>query len=165
MLIFFFIFALFVLILQGGGVFFVPFHAFLPWVCLCILKKPGQGLFMAALAGAMIDLLSDCPFGVYPISYTLTAAILLRFRLRFLYTNPLHFTVFNVFGSLVASVLELFFLFLFDRRVPISGQWILCGVGIMDGLYAFVISGLIYLWIRGFKIWQIWIKKWKGSLS
>ncbi len=154
MLIFFFCLSLFVLILQTVDVFFVSFHAFLPWICLSLLKKPKLALFLACLAGVIMDLLSASPFGVYPISYSIMALILLRYRLRFLYYNPLHFTVLNVFGSLALSILELFFLFLFDRRVPISGQWILFGVSIIDGLYAFLISGCIFLWMKGIKIWK-----------
>ena len=74
-----------VLFLQGVDLPGVPMNAFIPWIALAILRHPvPKDLFKlvakAAGAGILVDLLSDLPFGLYPISYALTAAILFRFR-------------------------------------------------------------------------------------
>jgi rod shape-determining protein MreD len=169
MLIFSFALATVVLFLQGVNLPGVPMNAYVPWIAVFVLKSaPKKDLFKplagAAAAGILVDLLSDLPFGLYPISYTLAAAILFRFRNRFLYDNPFHLTVFASFTSLLVSILQIFFLFLFDRRLPISGQWIIIdwlATSLIDGIYALVcFSGLLYLWIKARRHWMLfWLKK------
>jgi rod shape-determining protein MreD len=169
MLIFTFALATAVLFLQGVDLPGIPMNAYVPWIALAVLSHPlRKDLFKplagAAAAGLLVDLFSDCPLGLYPISYTLATAILFRFRNRFLYERPLHLAVFASFSSLLSSILQLFFLFLFDRRAPIAGQWIAVGwltAALIDGLYAFIgFSGPLYLWAKARRNWVLlWIKR------
>ena len=169
MLIFTFALATTVLFLQGVDLPGIPMNAYVPWIALIILRHPSKkDLFKplagAAIAGLIVDLLSDYPLGLYPISYTLATAILFRFRNRFLYDRPLHLAVFSSFASLVSSILQIFFLFLFDRRVPISGQWFIfdwAATSLIDGIYSFIwFSGPLYLWVKARRNWVLfWLKK------
>ncbi len=169
MLIFSFALSTAVLFLQGVDVPGVPLNAFVPWIALAVLLSPSQKdlfkpLLGAAAAGVLVDLLSDFPFGLYPISYTLAAAVLFRFRNRFLYDRPLHLTVFASFASLLVSILQIFFLFLFDRRVSISGQWVVIdwlATSLIDAIYAWIcFSGFLYLWGKARRYWVLfWLKK------
>ena len=169
MLIFTFALATAVLFLQGVDLPGVPLNAYIPWIALAALRHPSQKDFFkllakAAGAGILVDLLSDFPFGLYPISYALTAAILFRFRNRFLYDRPLHLAVFASSASSIAFLIQIFFLFLFDRRVPLSGQWLVIDIfvtSLIDGVYAFIwFSGPIYLWIKARRYWVLfWLRK------
>lgn len=169
MLIFFFAIATALLFLQGVNLPGLPMNPYVPWIALAVLRHPSKKDFFkplggAAAAGVLVDLLSDFPFGLYPISYTLATAILFRFRNQFLYDRPIHLTVFASFASLLISFSQIFCLFLFDRRVPISGQWAIVdwlATSLVDGTYAFVLfSGLLYLWVKVRRYWILfWLKK------
>ena len=169
MLIFFFALATAILFLQGVNLPGVPMNAYVPWIALLVLRYPDakdffKPLLGGAAAGILVDLLSDFPLGLFPISYTLAAAILFRFRNRFLYECPIHLMVFASFASLLAASLQLFFLFLFDRRVPVSGQWIIIdwlATSLIDGVYALIwFSGPLYLWIKARRYWMLfWLKQ------
>jgi cell shape-determining protein MreD len=89
----------------------------------------------------MIDLLSDDPIGVHALNYTITALFLFRFRKYFLYDHPLHLSLFTILVSFCSTLLQLFLLFLFDRRIPFTGQWAfgdLLAMPLADALYALV---------------------------
>lgn len=169
MLIFSFFLASTVLFLQGVNLPPIPINPFAPWIALAVLRYRHANDFIkplgaSACAGFLVDLLSDHPVGLYPISYTLAATILFRFRNRFLYDQPLHLAVFSSFSSLVSTLLQLFFLFLFDRRVPISGQWVFLdwlGMSFVDGIYAFVwFAGPLFLLAKARRMWVLfWLKK------
>lgn len=169
MLIFSFALATIVLFLQGVDLPGIPMNAYVPWIALAVLRHPSQNDFFkplggAAAAGILVDLLSDFPLGLFPISYTLAALILFRFRNWFLYDRPIHLAACASFASLLVSLLQLFFLFLFDRRVPVSGQWFLVdwiATSMIDGIYALVwFSGPLYLWVKARRYWMVfWLKK------
>jgi hypothetical protein len=169
MLIFFFALSMAVLFLQGVDVPGVPLNAFVPWIALAVLRAPSKKEIFkpflgATSAGIFVDLLSDFPLGLYPISYTLAAAALWRFRNRFLYERPLHLTVFASFASLLVSIFQIFFLFLFDRRVSVSGQWIVIdwlATMLIDAAYAWIcFSGFLYLWGKARRFWVLfWLKR------
>jgi len=166
MLIFSFCLATAALFLQGVDLPGVPLSAYIPWIALAALKLKGfaKPLFGAAGVGVLVDLFSDSPMGLYPISYASTAALLFRFRNRFHYDQPLHLALFASFASLASSLLRLFFLFLFDRRIPVAGQWILVDwitVALIDGIYTIVwFSGPLYLWVKARRYWMLfWLKR------
>lgn len=155
--------------LQGAEAPPLQLHAFIPWLALAALRYPLQKDFIksltgAAMVGLFVDLFSNDPIGLYAISYTLTTAILFQFRNRLDDQRPLHLAAFSAFTSLICSLLQLFFLFLFDRRVPISGQWILIdwfALSIIDGIYGFLwYSGPVFLWYKVRRTWMLfWLKK------
>lgn len=124
------------------SVFSPPFVllAFAPWIALvCLSTEIPKSLALCLLGGCLIDLLSEDPMGVHALNYTLVAYFLSRFRTYFSHENPLHLAVFTMLISTCSTLLQFFLLFLFDRRVPFTGEWILGDLFIMpiaDGVYA-----------------------------
>jgi len=142
MLILAFILGTAAVILQGIVVPRVAILPFVPFLALAILKcELPRALWLAALTGALIDLLSDDPMGLHALNDVLVAALLFRIRKHFSYDNPLHLSLFSFALSSFSTLLQLLLLFLFDRRVPFGGKWIaadLIGMPAIDALYAFV---------------------------
>ena len=116
--------------------------AYAPWIALATLFCPvPKSLWLSAAAGAAIDLLSDDPIGLHALNYAATAALLFRYRKHFLHDNPLHLGLFTLLVSFTSTLLQLFLLFLFDRRVPFAGEWIfvdLVAMPIADAIYALI---------------------------
>lgn len=115
---------------------------FAPWIALVSLRSSlSKTLWLVAAAGAAVDLISDDPMGVHAINYCLTAWLLFRFRNHFLHDNPFHLSLFTTLISFASTAFQIFLLFLFDRRIPFAGKWILgdlLAMPIADGLYALV---------------------------
>ena len=116
--------------------------AYAPWIALIVLSRPRpKSLYLACIAGVVLDLVTDDPIGVHALNYTLIAWFLFRYRRYFNYDQPLHLSLFTLFVSLSSTLLQLFLLFLFDRRVPFAGQWAFGDLLLMpvaDALYAFL---------------------------
>jgi rod shape-determining protein MreD len=168
MLIFASLLALFALLLQEAGLPAIPLNVFTPWLALITLFYPLQKdfwkpLVLAAISGVFLDLLSDHPIGVYACSYTLTSALLFRYRNHFLYNQPLHLSFCTLITSLSSYLLQTFFLFLFDRRMAIPGIWIFAnGIGgaLFDGLYALIwFSAPFFLYAKISRIWVLYCLK------
>lgn len=169
MLIFSFLLGTAALLLQGILLPRLAILAYAPWVALLVLKNPlSQTLWLSALAGACVDLISDDPIGLHALNYTLCAALLYRIRSPFSYDQPLHLSLFTGFISLASTILQWILLFLFDRRVPFEGRWVLAdllGMPVVDALYAFVWFAAplaLFHWLR--RIWMVYCLK-KKSLS
>lgn len=160
-----FFLALTALLLQGVLIPKLTLLAFAPFLAIAILKRPWiRALSLSALSGCLLDLLSDDPMGLHALNYTLITALLFRFRKHFLYDQPLHLSLFTALISFLSTLLQLVLLFLFDRRVPFSGGWIvadLIGMPVIDALYAFVwFTAPLSLceWAR--RLWKLyWLKK------
>jgi cell shape-determining protein MreD len=140
------------------AVFSLPFVLFVyaPWLCLCVLRSSGlKSLYLAFLAGSLMDLIGNDPMGVHALNYVLVVAGLYRFRKLFLVDHTWHLSLFTWMFSLSSTLLQLFLLFLFDRRVPFAGQWVLGDLIVMplaDALYAFVWITLPILGVQTMKI-------------
>jgi cell shape-determining protein MreD len=136
--------------LQSLFFFPISLSSYAPWLSLIILRtyKPSdfpKVLWIAAMPGFLLDLISNHPFGLFPVSYTLTALLLFRFRTYFSHDELLPFSLFTVIVSMLSHLLELFFFFLFDRRASLPGEWELLKVvytGIADGAYALLFFGI-----------------------
>ena len=169
MLIFTFCLAVIAFFLQGIFSFSFSLFVFAPWVALVTLKTNKttdlwKTLWLVSLAGSFNDLFSDHPMGLYPITYCLSSLFLFRFRNHFLYEKPFHLALFTAFISFFMTQLELFFLFLFDRRVPYTGKWAVgdwLGMPIADGLFACIwFAGPMFLLSKANRLWVLfWIKK------
>lgn len=127
-------------------------------------------LWFAAFLGGIIDLLSDDPMGVHALNYVSVTALLYRFRRHFLWDSPFHFSVFTAAFSLVSTFLQLLLLFLFDRRVPFDGKWILTdliGMPLVDAVVAligFSVPLLVFEYFR--RLWVLfWLKRKESSLT
>jgi cell shape-determining protein MreD len=169
MLIFAFFLSALALFLQAvivPGISFLPFSC---WLSLIILKSKKSTdlwkiLWLASLAGLFTDLFSDHPFALHAITYCLASLFLYRFKNHFLYEKPFHLSLFTTLISFVCTHLQLFFLFLFDRRVPFAGKWMISdwiGMPIADGLFALVwFVGPLFLFSKTHRLWVLfWAKK------
>ncbi len=116
--------------------------AFAPWIAFVTLKcSSKRSLLLAMMGGIFLDLFSNDPIGVHALNYTLVAFILSRYRRFFSYDQPRHLSLFTLLVSFVSTVLQLFLLFLFDRRIPFTGEWILVDLVLMpiaDAFYALI---------------------------
>jgi len=141
----------------------IPLLAYAPFLALVILRTTMQrSLWAAAAAGAILDLISDDPMGIHALNYTLTVFLLYPYRSRFLYDQPFHFSLVTALISIFSTLIQLALLFLFDRRVPFNGKWLLAdilGMPVLDALYAFVWFSAplaLFKWTR-----RMWRQKWK----
>ena len=138
---------------------------FLPFIALTIMKKKLKvALYLSALAGCVTDLLSSDPIGVSALNYTFLAALFYRFKSLFSEEEPLHLSLFTAFLSFSCTLFQFFLLFLFDRRVPFSGKWILAdwiGMPVLDALYAFIwVAAPLSLVNYLRRMWMIfWLKR------
>ncbi|MBS0625344.1 MAG: hypothetical protein JSS32_04770 [Verrucomicrobia bacterium] len=158
-------------ILQGVLFPAFPLLAFAPFFAFCCLKTTLKStLWLAASAGLWVDLFSDDPFGLHSVNYTVISALFYPLKRRFSHEEPIHLGLYTSFISAASTLLQLFLLFLFDRRVPISGKWALVdclGMPIVDGIYALVfLSGPLRLfqWLR--YQWVVyWLRRKKKNPS
>ena len=136
MLILAFFLGLAALILQGILLPRLPILALAPFLCLAMIRcKKEKALWLSALGGAIVDLLSDDPIGLHALNYTLVSALLFRFKNYFSDDQPFHLSLFTMITSSLSTLLQLILLFLFDRRVPISGKWALIDIFAMPIAY------------------------------
>lgn len=115
---------------------FAPFLALI--VLTCHFRKC---LTLSLIAGAILDLLSNDPMGVHALNYALIPCIFFRYKRFFSYDQPLHLSLFTLFISFTSTLIQLFILFLFDRRIPFTGEWVLGDLVLMpiaDAVYALV---------------------------
>lgn len=149
------------------GILFPGFclFAYAPWIALVNLRCHFvRAIWLSAMAGVCLDLLSDHPFGVHGIAYVGTSLLLFRFRKHLLAEKPLHLGLYSAFVSWTATLLLLFLLFLFDRRIPFAGRWVLADLFTMplvDGLYALVwFSGPLALFVKLRRQWGLfWLRR------
>lgn len=130
-----------------------------PWIALAILITPNpKGCYLSFIAGVMLDLLSDDPIGTHALNYTVVASFMYRFRSYFHYDQPLHLGIFTLIISFCSTLLQLFLLFLFDRRVPFTGQWALADLFLMpiaDAVYALLWFALpLMIYKKGIFYWK-----------
>ena len=153
------------LLFQGIAIPHLSILAFAPFVALVSLRAtPLKALWLSALAGVCLDLLSDDPMGLHAVNYTVTTALLFKAKKHFSHDVPFHLSLFTGLISLCSTLLQLILLFLFDRRVPFSGKWIftdLIGMPVIDALYAFVwFAAPLALFEKLRRIWVVfWLKK------
>lgn len=116
--------------------------SFAPWIAWVVLRYPLLScLYLSFFAGGVVDLFTEDPIGVHALNYTLIAWFVFRYRRYFLSDLPFHLSLFTLLVSFSSTLLQLFLLFLFDRRIPFAGQWAFGDLILMpsaDALYAFV---------------------------
>lgn len=148
-----------ILNLQG---IFLPYA---PWIALVLMKCPlPKALWLSAISGVFLDLLSDHPIGLQAVNYAVTAAVLARFAKQFSIESPFHLALYSAAISFVSTWLHLFLLFLFDRRVPFAGKWAFgdfLGMPILDGVYALLWFALpLFLATHLRRYWMVfWLKR------
>lgn len=134
-------------------------NAYAPFLAYLFLREKQRGviLWIAALIGTGLDLLSSHPFGLFAVSMTCVAWLLFPLRIYFSEESPLHIALYTALIGATSTLL--FALFLFDTRFPFTGQWLLTdvlGMSLVDALY-----GLLWLFLpmQFGKGIQFWLKK------
>ncbi len=130
--------------------------AYAPWIALSILRcELPKALWLACLSGVFVDCLSEDPSGIHALNYTTITMFLFRFKQWLVVDHPLHLSLFTVVISFMSTLLQLFLLFLFDRRVPFTGQWAFGDLSLMplaDGLYALAwISAPLFVYKKTYR--------------
>lgn len=141
----------------------ITLMGFSPFLSLIMLKKKlYPSLILACFSGMIEDIICDDPFGVHAIAHVTTVFCLYRYKIFFSLEKPFHIAIFTYFVSLSLTFLQAFLLFLFDRRIPFTGECFLGDVLIMpliDAGFALFIVALplkfaqeIFSWIRTIKL-------------
>ena len=136
---------------------------FSSFLSLTVLKKKlYPSLVLACLSGMIGDIICDDPFGVHAIAHTSVVFLLYRYKIFFSSEKPLHIGIYTYFVSLTLTFLQAFLLFLFDRRIPFTGECFLGDLLIMpllDAGFAFLMIALplkfaqeLSSWIRTIKL-------------
>lgn len=169
MLIFCFLLSIIALILQVVLFPQIAILPFCPFLSLVMLRTSfTQALWLGCIAGVLMDLISSDPIGVHAVGYTLAISLLFRFKKHFLYEEPFHLSLLSALFSFTSTLLGLLLLFLFDRRVPLQGRWILTdliGMPLIDGLFAFVwFAAPLSLSSKLKRMWDLfWLRRKKIS--
>lgn len=135
---------------------------FSPLLTYIILKKKiTSALSFGCFLGMIMDLLSSDPVGVHAINYTAIVFILHRNKKYFSLEKSLHVSILTYFVAALSTLLQAFLLFLFDRRIPFTGECLLMDVIIMpvvDAGYAWIAVTLPVQSIKEVKKWVAIIK-------
>jgi hypothetical protein len=110
-------------------------------------------LWLSILCGFFSDILASGSFGVITMSYLLCSFVLYRAK-RFFNDKPVNLSIFTSLYSVIFSIFNLLFLFIFDKAVIISLKWVLSDLIVMpffDGIYAFFWFSLPFLVIEKIK--------------
>ncbi len=165
MTVFAFLLSLTALILQCILVPKMAILAFAPFIAWTTLKHSHiRALWLCASSGAIIDLLSEDPMGLHALNYTLCSVLLWPISKHFFHDATLHLSLLGGVVSLISTILQLSLLFLFDRRVPFEGKWVLVdlvGMPIIDMLYTFVwFAAPLAMFAALRQLWVVfWLKK------
>ena len=97
-----------------------------------------QALWIAALCGVMMDLLSTTPFGLHPLQMVLVTLLAYRARIYFI-DKPLGLTSYAIFISAAFTCISRFSLIFDDSTLPFTWKGsvtdLLCAI-IGDGIYS-----------------------------
>ncbi|MEN9654933.1 MAG: putative mreD [Chlamydiota bacterium] len=130
------------ILIQAVATFSFTLLPHMGWMAYVCLTGSFRGaLWASMLMGVFLDLLSEDPIGVHALNATLVTLILYRHRRLFTWDRPFHFAIYTSLGSFLYTLMQLFLSFLFDRRNPFEGQWILGDLFVMplaDGVYSAV---------------------------
>lgn len=128
-----------------GTVFFpaIRLFAFAPFLALVFIRSDFvTSLWMAAVAGLVIDLLSgQMRFGAYSLCYCTTAALVYHQKRHFFVDKPLALSLYTALIASVCSTLELVSLYALDVHPPLNMRLFLTdviGMSLVDAVYAFL---------------------------
>jgi rod shape-determining protein MreD len=116
--------------------------AFAPFLAIVYNRTELQkALWIAALCGAFIDLLSsEFVLGLHAVCYSLTTLMLFKQKKHFFEDKPLALSLFTALISMVATGMQLLLISIFDRALPLSVKLLMTDfllMPLLDGVYAF----------------------------
>lgn len=121
----------------------VKFLAFSPFLALLYNRSNFHtSLWIASLCGLMIDLLSsEFRLGIHALSYCIATFLLYQQKKHFFEDKPIALCLFTLLISSVSSIVQLLFISIFDRALPLSMGMLLTDLLMMplfDAVYAFI---------------------------
>ena len=126
-----------------GTALFPALHlnVFAPFLAIVLLQKAFiRSLWIACLTGLFLDLItSHAQFGFYALNFALVAFLLHKQRKHFFDDRPFPLSIFTALISSASTLLELIFLPIFERSLPISTRSLISDLLFMpciDGIYA-----------------------------
>jgi rod shape-determining protein MreD len=141
--IFAFILAFLVSLLQTSFLTSFHFFALAPFLVIVYLNyRLVPSLWIATLTGFLLDLFSDHFFGFFGLSLPLITLVVYRLKRFCNYEKPLSVLLYTSFVSFIYSLVQPVLLFLFDKGLSLSIQWIFYDLLIMpllDGVLALVL--------------------------
>ncbi|MCB1081768.1 MAG: hypothetical protein KDK63_01345 [Chlamydiia bacterium] len=116
----------------------IPILPFTPYLAILYRRSSFiKALWLSALCGIIIDLLTDRPFGIYALNYTLVALCLYRLRIYFV-DKAIGLATYTALISLLASLISRLFFALYGDVLPFTFVSILtdfCVMPLVDALY------------------------------
>src|ERR1700722_15018287 len=130
--------------LFGSAIFpSIRLFAFAPFLALVFMRfSLLNALWFALAIGFLVDLLStEMRFGAFSLIYCLTTVLTYHQKRHFFDDKPLALSLYTGLISIVASSLELLFLYALDAHMPLN--WLVVsvdvfGMSVLDALYAFI---------------------------
>jgi rod shape-determining protein MreD len=115
---------------------------FAPFLIILFYQKPFLTcLWISLLCGLLLDLLSShVRIGMYAIDYCLTTWILYQQRRNFFADSLSTLPLMTFFFSVLATILQLGLIYVFQQKVIVSWQWVftdLIYMPVFDALFAF----------------------------
>jgi hypothetical protein len=156
-----FVLATFMSIIQSAlfpSLFLLSYSPFIALLCMYASFK--ESLWLSAFSGVCGDLLTSDPLGINAITAVISCAIIFHVRMVLFKEQPLQLCFYTVLISVIWTPIQLMLLFLFDRRLPITGLSLLLDfieMPLINAGYAFfwfVGPLLIWEWIRS--QWRLW---------
>ena len=162
---FFFSLALFFVFFGSILCPFFSLNPFAPFLAIVYYRAHfSKTLWISFFCGCILDLLSsEFHFGIYTLALTVSSALLFHQKKHFFEDKPLAFSLFTALISSVSTLVQIVFIYLFDRGIPFSFPTFLTDIillPLMDGLYGF-------LWFICPMRLYIYVKKtgWKNLLK
>ncbi len=117
----------------------LPVLPFSPYLAILFRRSQlTKALWISALCGLILDLLSVSPFGIHALTMTLTTACIFRFRVYFI-DKPIGLASYTALISLALTIFSRLTLIFYDSGLPFTFKgfvtdFLLLPVG--DALYA-----------------------------
>lgn len=117
--------------------------AFAPFLVFVFLRRPFfPSLWIATFCGLLVDLCNtDTRFGLFSLTYLVTASICYRINAYFFEDSPLSISLYTAFIASVFSIFQMIFLSFFHKSLPFNWQVAFTNflfMPLLDALYAFI---------------------------
>jgi rod shape-determining protein MreD len=121
---------------------------FAPFIIITYYKKPFSAcLWLALASGLAMDLLSDQRhLGIHALNYCLTTCILYSQKNNFFEESLSTLPIMTFLFALISTIIQIPLYSLFEKKLPLSGQWLLTDLllfPLLDAVYGFAAFRLI----------------------
>lgn len=142
-----------------------PVLPFSPYLAILYRRSEWiKALWVSALCGFVLDLLSTSPFGLHALQMLLVTLLLYRLRIYFV-DKPIGLASYTALISLAWTLLSRFSLILYDSSLPFTFKGLITDFILMplgDALYAFLFFScpfILYQLLRKLYFHFLFLKK------